>query len=166
MPNIYFTADTHFGSETIRLYENRPFTDAAEMDQVLISHWNAVISPEDTVWHLGDFGANGHEAEVLSQLHGIKYLIKGNHDSQSNEYYRQAGFQEVYDLPILFQSFWLLSHEPLYVNTNMPYANLFGHVHNNPQYRDFSPQHFCVCVERTGYAPIQFEAIQLAMQGI
>lgn len=164
MSNIYFIADTHFGSEAIRLYENRPFANTGEMDRELIARWNRVVSEDDIVYHLGDFGADGHEAEILSQLHGTKYLVKGNHDTQSNEYYRQAGFREVYDLPVLFRNFWILSHEPLYVNTNMPYANLFGHIHANPMYKDFSPQHFCVCVERTDYAPIAFDSVISAIQ--
>lgn len=165
MSNIYFIADTHFGSEAMRLYENRPFINTQEMDRELITRWNNVVCEDDVVYHLGDFGAAGNEAGVLSRLNGTKYLVRGNHDTQSNAYYRQAGFQEVYDLPVLFRNFWILSHEPLYVNTNMPYANLFGHVHGNPQYRDFSPQHFCVCVERTGFAPVAFADIERQVRG-
>ena len=149
MSNIYFIADTHFGSEAMRLYENRPFINTQEMDRELITRWNNVVCEDDVVYHLGDSGAEGNEPGVLSRLNGTKYLVRGNHDTQSNAYYRQAGFQEVYDLPVLFRNFWILSHEPLYVNTNMPYANLVGHIHANPMYKDFSPQHFCVCVERT-----------------
>ena len=164
MSNIFFIADTHFGSEAIRLYENRPFADTGEMDRELIARWNRVVSEDDIVYHLGDFGADGHEAEILSRLKGVKYLVKGNHDTGSNEYYRQAGFREVYDLPVILRSFWILSHEPLYVNTNMPYANLFGHIHANPMYKDFSPQHFCACVERTDYTPIAFDRV-IALMG-
>ena len=134
------------------------------MDEHIIERWNAVVSPEDEVWHLGDFGGDGREAELLSRLNGTKYLVKGNHDTAPSEYYRAAGFREVYDLPVLFKGFWLLSHEPIYVNTNMPYANLFGHVHCSPVYKDFSPQHYCVCVERTDYAPLAFEEIARAVQ--
>lgn len=156
----FFIADTHFGSENIRLYENRPFGSVSEMDRAMIVGWNETVSPEDTVWHLGDFGAEGHEAEILSKLNGTIKLVKGNHDKETNAYYRQAGFAEVYDLPVLYDGFFILSHEPQYVNTNMPYANLFGHVHGNPMYKDFSPQHVCVCVERTDNKPIPMEEIR------
>lgn len=57
------------------------------------------------------------------------------------------------------------SHEPLYVNENMPYANLFGHVHNSPIFKDFSKQHYCVSVERINYAPISFEEIKKQIIG-
>ena len=157
---VFFIADTHFGEPSILRYENRPFSSVKEADEAMISRWNAVVGEGDIVWHLGDFGADGHEKEVLSALHGVKYLVKGNHDTKSNEAYRSFGFAEVYDHPIILDGFFILSHEPLYVNTNMPYANLFGHVHNSPTIRDFSAQHYCVSVERIEYTPICFELIK------
>lgn len=161
---IFFIADTHFAEENIMKYENRPFASVQDMNESLIKKWNAKVGEADVVYVLGDFGAFGQEQEILKRLKGIKYLVKGNHDSKENEYYRQAGFREVYDCPILLESFWILSHEPLYVNENMPYANLFGHVHNSPLFKDFSKQHYCVSVERTNYAPISFEEIKKRIQ--
>ncbi len=161
---IFFIADTHFGEEAILRYENRPFKSVAEMDSEMILRWNAVVGRDDLVYHLGDFGASGEESDVLAKLNGTKYLVKGNHDTQSNEFYRSAGFSEVYNLPVLFEDFWLLSHAPVYVNENMPYANLFGHVHNSPLVNNFSKQHYCVSVERINYQPISFEHIKQAIQ--
>lgn len=159
MNKIFFIADTHFGDDNIRRYENRPFDSVEQMDAVLIKNWNSAVSENDTVYVLGDFGAAGCEKEILSELNGTKYLIKGNHDIRSNSEYRDAGFEEVYDMPVLFKNFWILSHDAIYVNSNMPYANLFGHVHNSPIIKDFSSQHFCVCVERINYTPVDFEEI-------
>lgn len=159
MEKIYFIADTHFFDDTILRYENRPFKTVSEMNLEMISRWNSFIYPEDSVYILGDFCKVGYESEILTSLYGKKYLVKGNHDIQSNSYYRTAGFQEVYDKPILFEKFWILSHEPLYVNENMPYANIFGHVHNSPIYKTYSRQHYCVSAERLNYMPISFEEI-------
>lgn len=160
MATVYFIADTHFGDDALRRYECRPFKNVAQMDEAIAEAWNRVVSEQDTVYVLGDFGADGYEMEMLARLKGIKYLIKGNHDGKSNEEYRSFGFREVYDHPIILDGFWILSHEAVYVNTNMPYANLFGHVHNSPLIKDYSEQHYCVCVERTGYAPIAFGEIK------
>lgn len=156
----FFIADTHFGDKNIYKYENRPFASVAEMDAEMIARWNAAVQPQDAVYHLGDFGADGREAQVLSALNGIKYLVKGNHDLHSNAAYRDFGFAEVYDHPIILDGFWILSHDALYVNTNMPYANLFGHVHRSPVVRDYSAQHYCVSVERIHFAPIEFTEIK------
>ena len=104
-------------------------------------------------------GAYSREKEILSKLNGTKYLIKGNHDIRSNAEYRKDGFQEVYDLPVIFDDYWILSHEAIYVNVNMPYVNLFGHVHNNTIIKDYSSHHFCVSAERIRYTPILFDEI-------
>ena len=165
MNKIFFIADTHFGDERILKYENRPFESISHMDEEIIHRWNATVDTEDTVYILGDFGALGYEEDVLSRLNGKKILVKGNHDTKSNEEYRCFGFSEVYDYPIIIEGFWILSHDALYVNENMPYANLFGHVHNSPIFKDYSKQHFCVCVERIDYSPILFDKIKAIVSG-
>lgn len=35
----------------------------------------------------------------------------------------------------------------------------FGHVHGNPEYNDYSKQHFCVSCERIDYTPIEMKEI-------
>ncbi len=156
---IYFVADTHFGDERIRRYENRPFDSASAMDRELLRRWNEAVAPEDTVYVLGDWGSLSP-----TLLNGRKYLVKGNHDTLDNQAYRDMGFAEVYDLPVILEGFWILSHEPLYVCENMPYANLFGHVHASPLYRTFSRQHYCVSAERIDYTPISFDAVKRHIQ--
>lgn len=156
----FFIADTHFGDSAILRYENRPFGSVQEMDEAMIERWNAAVGVEDVVYVLGDLGADGKEAQTLAALNGVKYLIKGNHDRKSNAEYRAFGFAEVYDHPILLDEFWILSHDAVYVNTNMPYANLFGHVHASPIIRDYSAQHFCVSAERINYTPVAFDRIR------
>ena len=160
MAKVFFIADTHFGDERIIKYENRPFENSKQMDNEIIKRWNDVVTNDDSVYLLGDFGADGYEKEILSKLNGKIYLVKGNHDTKTNDEYRRFGFAEVYDIPIILDGFWILSHDALYVNSNMPYANLFGHVHNSPIIKDYSSQHYCVSVERTNYAPIDFEKIK------
>ncbi len=162
---VYFIADTHFSEENIILYENRPFKTVQEMDREIVMRWNNTVKYNDIVYVLGDFGATGNEKAVLSHLNGGKFLIKGNHDTNSNTYYREAGFKEVSGLPVILDSFWILSHEPLYVNKNMPYANIFGHVHNSPVFKTYSSQHYCVSVERTDYTPLAFEEIISKVKG-
>lgn len=156
---IYFIADTHFSDSAILRYENRPFGSVEEMNETIIANWNKTVSDTDEVYLLGDLGGGERIVDILSALNGTKYLVKGNHDTQSNADYRDAGFAEVYDKPVILENFWILSHEPLYVCENMPYANIFGHVHNSPLYKDFSRQHYCVSVERIGYTPVAFEEI-------
>jgi calcineurin-like phosphoesterase family protein len=161
---VYVTADTHFGDENILRFEGRPFSSVKEMDEALIHSWNVMVKEEDEIWHLGDFSIPGMEEYYLKQLHGKIFLIKGNHDLLSNEEYRKMGFAEVYDHPVILDGFWMMSHEPLYVTRNAPYANVFGHVHGSPQYMDVSERHFIACVERTGYKPLPLEEVKRMVQ--
>lgn len=161
MGKDFFAADTHFGGESIIRYENRPFATVEEMDRALIERWNAEVKPEDTVYVLGDFSMymnDDRDRELLQALNGKKILVMGNHDRhRSPEQWRQLGFEECSLWPIVYRDFFLLSHEPMYVNTNMPYVNVYGHVHSNPSYRDVSSRSVCVSVERIAYQPISFD---------
>jgi calcineurin-like phosphoesterase family protein len=81
----FFTSDTHFGHEGIIRHCYRLFPSVAAMDEALIAAWNEYISPDDVVWHLGDFTLSGADAaeEYLSRLNGTIHLIWGNHDRNS-----------------------------------------------------------------------------------
>ncbi|GJE69099.1 metallophosphoesterase family protein [Methylorubrum podarium] len=80
---VFFTSDTHFGDPRILRIDRRPFPDLPTHDAALVEAWNAVVSPEDTVWHLGDFALGPppeRVAALLAALHGRKHLIVGNND--------------------------------------------------------------------------------------
>ena len=89
----------------------------------------------------------------------------GNHDlHRSPQQWRDLGFEEAVPWPILWEGFFLLSHQPLYVNVNMPYANVYGHVHGSPTYRDASSHSVCVSAERIGFAPLSQEELRARIQ--
>ncbi len=79
----FFTADTHFGHA--KLLRTRPaFTTIEEHDAVLLDRWNALVRPDDIVWHLGDVvhGPSRERcAEIFARLNGRKRLVAGNHDT-------------------------------------------------------------------------------------
>jgi calcineurin-like phosphoesterase family protein len=80
---IFFTADTHFGHEGIIRMCGRPFGSVADMNEVLIARWNAVVRPQDDIYHLGDFAYRSHPEhlrELFGRLNGRKRLVIGNHD--------------------------------------------------------------------------------------
>src|SRR5579863_2896472 len=93
----WFTSDTHFGHTNIIRYCNRPFKDAGEMDRAMVENWNALVKPEDTIYHLGDvsFSSPDRTKHILSNMNGHKILILGNHD-RSEFKMKTWGFDEVY----------------------------------------------------------------------
>jgi calcineurin-like phosphoesterase family protein len=40
---VFFIADTHFGSEKILHYENRPFESVEKMNETLVINWNNTV---------------------------------------------------------------------------------------------------------------------------
>ena len=169
MAKDFFVADTHFGGENIRRYENRPFETALEMDEKLIENWNQVVNAEDTVYVLGDFSDYLNEEKdrtILARLNGTKVLVMGNHDRhRTPDKWRELGFAECSPWQIVYKNFYMLSHEPMYINTNMPYVNVYGHVHGNPSYKDACKQSVCVSVERISYEPMEFSELQKRLDG-
>lgn len=59
-----------------------------------------------------------------------------------------------------------MSHHPKFITENMPYVNIYGHVHNNPEFIDCTSNTFCVSCERTDYKPILFDEIVDKMKSV
>lgn len=133
MSKIFLVSDTHFFHSNIIKYCNRPFASVEEMNRVMIEKWNAVVSPEDTVIHLGDFalGPAPRYAEILKALHGkTKILIIGNHDKSAVYMKENVGFDQVYQNRMFDfgeHGDWFLKHKPM----KTPKKLLHGHVHQS-----------------------------------
>jgi calcineurin-like phosphoesterase family protein len=98
IPEVFFTADTHFGHRNVIPYCKRPYADVEEMDAAMIQLWNETVKPDDIVYHLGDFafGPQVRIREVISQLNGYKTLVMGNHDKKTVGWWEDAGFHKVF----------------------------------------------------------------------
>jgi len=159
--SVYIWSDLHFYHDKIRLYENRPFESVEKMNQILCKNWKETVKGQDTIINLGDVSLNLNKeqiSKILFNLPGYKILIMGNHDKgKSVSWWMDVGFNEVYKYPIIYDSFYILSHEPLYINANMPYVNIHGHTHSE---KSNNPQKINVSVEVLEYKPILFEEIK------
>ena len=164
MNKTFLIADTHFFHNAILKYENRPFNSVEDMNARLIQNWNAIVSKDDKVFHLGDvsFGSKEATKAVISQLNGRKILILGNHDrGRTVQWWLDVGFNEVSKYPIIYKEFIVMQHEPpTYYNDASPYFYCFGHVHSTEMYKTVTPHSCCVCVERWNYAPVDLDHIQ------
>ncbi|MDO4672913.1 MAG: metallophosphoesterase, partial [Porphyromonadaceae bacterium] len=79
----YFIADSHFFHKALNeKMDKRGFEDVYAMNEYMIKQWNSKVKKNDEVVVLGDFSwGNAEETmDVLDQLKGKIYLIKGNHD--------------------------------------------------------------------------------------
>ena len=132
----FYLADMHFGHENVLAFDNRPFTSAQEMDAELIRRWNDAVSPGDTVYVLGDmFWCKSSVAvPILQQLHGQKFLIRGNHDRSNDgkftrEFVKITEYLEVED----GGRHVVLCHYPIpsFKNHYYGWYHLYGHVHSS-----------------------------------
>jgi calcineurin-like phosphoesterase family protein len=103
----YFTSDLHLSHRNIIKYSNRPFANAAEMNEVLIKNWNSVVSPDDIIYILGDVAFEKDIEKLdwyLSRLQGEKHIVWGNHDTllQNNIPLRKKHFKTTHDLVRIF----------------------------------------------------------------
>lgn len=160
MTKKFVISDLHLFHENIIDYENRPFLSVEHMHSCFVKNWNNVVSKNDIVYNLGDvtFSNKENTKPIIERMNGYKILILGNHDrGRSRQFYLDCGFQEVIKYPIIIEGFLILSHEPLYTNTNMPYCNIHGHTHGT----DYGAhdRYFNASVEKINYTPILLSEI-------
>jgi calcineurin-like phosphoesterase family protein len=84
----FFTADYHFNHANIIHLANRPFKSIGEHDYRLIQNWNSRVTPDDIVFHIGDFcfrTVNDRTPKYyIDQLNGQIIFIRGNHDNNNS----------------------------------------------------------------------------------
>jgi calcineurin-like phosphoesterase family protein len=137
---IYFTSDLHFGHDKILEYCPRPYENTGEMNVGLIERINSVVSDCDTLYILGDIAIGNmskmQAQELISQIHGKKILIRGNHEKS----YDESLFEEVCDYKeITYKNIlFVLFHYPIeeWKNRECGSIHLHGHIHSSIRYNE------------------------------
>lgn len=77
----FVTSNLQLGRpQAIKTYK-RPFKDVDDMTDSLIREWNSVVSPNDLVYHLGNFAWDPKTAqEALDRLNGQIWLLPAEYD--------------------------------------------------------------------------------------
>ena len=182
---LWFTSDTHFNhAKILEFCDRNGIKDIQQHDKLLIDNWNSVVKPDDTIFHLGDFcfGGTPKWREVLSQLNGHIYLIRGNHDDKNIEKSIYPLFEDV-----LYQARILVDGRTVYLN-HFPFLcyghadpktygqnysiQLFGHVHSSD--KDTSadqgrlqylyPTQYDVGVDNNNLTPISYGAVKAIIE--
>lgn len=146
--DIFFTADTHFGSERILQLSKRPFGSTKQMDITMINNWNEKVNDNSQVFHLGDFG----NYENIKHLKGQVTLMLGNYELQDikdnwhgdvdkfRAHLISLGFRDVVEegktitVKELEEPIYL-AHQPIHCKKEI--FNLFGHIHKLSMVKEF-----------------------------
>mgnify|MGYP002624377539 CR=1 FL=1 len=172
MSRTFYTADLHFGHNSIIQKCNRPFTTADEMDEAMILLWNGRVRPEDTVYVAGDFcyKAKCKPEEYPRRLNGHKILVRGNHDNWIEANPTAAGmFDNITNLMHTFDPSCggrhvSVCHYPLMIWPGKDSYMVYGHIHNDtdlPFWPFISNQERMLnaAVEVNHYMPVTLEEL-------
>ena len=191
MPNVWFTADTHFGHANIIKHCLRPFLSDAEEDlaledprgrwrispetvahhdRALLDAINSAVQPNDTLWIVGDFCWGrldvAKQYRDAIQCRDVR-LVWGNHDHRSIGPLFQATLEQGM-IGVEGQDVWL-NHYPMRSWNKAFHGSwhLYGHVHGRLQAEDAEQAWRLtrdVGVDACEYRPIGFESLQEYMQ--
>lgn len=176
-PRIFLTSDTHFGHDRDFVFAKRGFETVQEMNEQIVSNWNRVVRPGDTVFHLGDvYLLEDKNIEFVRRLAGSIHIIRGNHDTDNRinallllPNVKSVGWSDMlkYD-----RYHFYLSHYPtLTCDTGITKENidkglrnrtmcLYGHTHQEtPFFNGNLPYIYNVGMDAHGCTPIAIEEI-------
>ena len=127
MKNVWVGTDWHVWS--VGHTPHHPYQSVSNIRQLSDSYAND-IQVDDVFIYLGDLCdpavTDLNELKRLVQnIPGYKILVKGNHDTETDYFYRDIGFDEVCDVCVINQV--AFSHFPLKVEPDM--INVHGHLH-------------------------------------
>ncbi|MGL4452510.1 MAG: metallophosphoesterase family protein [Sarcina sp.] len=171
MSKIWFTSDTHFGSERTLELSKRPFQTVEEMDNYIIEQWNSIVRKEDTVYHLGDFG----NYDTVKKLNGSIVLLFGNYERKDEvdiERLIELGFLGVYENKSVMINVplnercserYIMAHEPSNLGVDKTFFCLFGHIHKLQMVRKYGLN---VGVDCHNFKPIDIETVRFYKNAI
>jgi len=153
----FVVSDFHFGHKMLVENDHRP----QDYENLIVSGWNSVVNKHDNVLFLGDLTFINKEKtrNYCEQLSGRKWMVRGNHDSASDRWYRDCGFSIIEPIYKEFGKkdeepyIVLFTHEPV-VDLPEGWFNIHGHLHGN-DHRGEKPtdRHFDVSVDAINYVP-------------
>lgn len=149
--SIYLTSDLHFCHNRDFLYSPRGFTCVEDMNNRIVSNWNAIIRETDDVYVLGDLMLNNDVDGLclVECLRGRLHIVRGNHDSDRRiELYRTChNVVEVENSLYLHYNgyHFYLTHYPT-ITSNFDFdkplkarlINLCGHSHIQDPFEDWT----------------------------
>lgn len=156
----YYISDLHLFHKNVTgqgsNFDRRPFETLEKMHETIRENWNNTVTNADHVYILGDLAWKENEETIkfVSTLRGNKHLILGNHDTVTDQRYRQL-FVEVTDYKEIKDNisgkvqYVVMSHFPMaFWNFQHMYRRdgkesknyaiqLYGHVHDSIEEKYF-----------------------------
>lgn len=167
---IFLCSDWHFNHDRDFILVPRGFDTVEQHNEEIIRRHNSLVTPEDTVYVLGDCCFGGPEyaernIELIRQMNGKKYLVIGNHDTDAKiKMYKEAELFEAIQFAyrIRFKKYeYLMTHYPTLVwngEDPKPVWNIHGHDHDKSIFHE-TGHNYDVCMEAHNCYPVSLEQI-------
>lgn len=158
--DIWIIGDLHLGHKNIIKYENRP----ENFEEIIFKNLE-VIGSSDLVYILGDF-CFGNEREwhekFFDKFKFDAILIRGNHDRQSEEWYRYHGWCTARDETLYYYRdpetdrivTCNLVHNPEN-STREVGLTIHAHYHSKGEEKE---RHACYRLEQMDYKPVKLDS--------
>lgn len=172
---FFASADPHYFHWNINQYCGRGFSSVEEMNRTMVTRWNEVVTPKDTVFLLGDVGFADHDqlVDILKKLNGSKHLVIGNHDNKIRNLpalrHCFVNTDEIPEFPRIYMIKEITFHHREFVLSHFPLEtwhgqhrgprakiHLHGHCHGNLARQHTIPNRWDVgvdCSARYGFKP-------------
>ena len=154
--DLFVISDTHFFHKKIGEYCGRPHN----WQDLIIKRWNQVVGDNDQVLHLGDltFGSKRKTKEILDDLNGRIYMIKGNHDTKPTGWFDDIGvtlLKKPFVVSLPYRNIRLLFSHREIRGIPRDVINIHGHVHNNKPLISLHENYINTSVEVMNYRPVR-----------
>lgn len=171
----WIITDTHLNHEKIKTYCQRPDNFTELIDQNI----HRMVQPHDILIHCGDIGMGKVDswANTVRNWPGKKWLVRGNHDQKSCQWYVENGLFDMACDGMIYRGVWI-THKPwLEKLPEGTHINIHGHLHNvwdgflpedpKKEQEEFVisakcgrlmyPWHRLLAIEYTNYMPVEFD---------
>jgi calcineurin-like phosphoesterase family protein len=162
---VWLMSDLHLGHNQEFVYKKRGFGSIEEHNEVLIANIKACVGENDDFYILGDLtlGDLDAAAAYLRQIPGKVHIILGNHDTDRRvEFYESLGWDVQFATIIRWGKYrFYLSHYPTKTanpgedKLSLALINVYGHSHQDWNWKSDEPFYYCVCPEANNNHPIE-----------
>lgn len=178
---IWFTSDTHFGHANVLGFTNRHEwwgDDVAAMNHALIANINAVVAPDDELYHLGDFSFKMTADDAAALRRQIRcrriHLIPGNHDKDWTQPAVAGTFMVEPPIKVLKVGGrkLVLCHYPMvdWQSLGHDSIHLHGHIHAPAEYNEWNRAErvlrYDVGEDANGYMPVSLDQLLSFFDGV
>lgn len=166
---VWLMSDLHLGHNQPFIYEKRGFKTIEEHNEALIRNIKQCVGEDDEFFILGDLtlGDLDAAAPFLRQIPGHVHVILGNHDTERRiEFYQSLGWDVQFATCIKWKKYsFYLSHYPTICandgedKLSLATINIYGHNHQDWNWRPEEPFSYCVCPEANANFPKEISDI-------